>query len=355
MKTVTVNASTKYNIYIGDNIFNKTTEYLSEVFPSGKIAVVTDDNVDRLYGDKLIKLLSAKYQTVKFVMEHGEKSKNITTYTALLNFLAENHLTRSDAILAFGGGVVGDLAGFAAATYLRGIKYLQMPTTLLAMVDSSVGGKTAIDLDAGKNLAGAFYQPAIVLCDYSLTKTLSDEIFTDGCAEIIKYALISDYDLYCHLNDFGKNFDMEYVISRCVQIKSDIVSADEFDGGIRQLLNYGHTVGHSIEALSNFSVTHGSAVAIGMAIVANASAESGLCPYSCYENTIKLINKFSLPTITNYNANQITRIMENDKKRKGNKITFVVPESLGKCILKTYPIEETENFIAPGLKHGGVL
>lgn len=350
MKTITVNVSRKYNIFIGDGIFDKTTEYLSKVYPAGKIAVVTDDNVDRLYGDKLIEMLSQKYQAVKFVMEHGEKSKNITTYASLLNFLAENHLTRTDAVLAFGGGVVGDLAGFAAATYLRGVKYLQIPTTLLAMVDSSVGGKTAIDLDAGKNLAGAFYQPDIVLCDYSLTKTLPEEIFTDGCAEIIKYALISDYDLYCHLNEFGKNFDMEYVISRCVEIKSDIVSADEFDSGVRQLLNYGHTVGHSIEALSNFSVAHGSAVASGMAIIAKAAAKKGLCPISCFEDTIKLINNFSLPTKTNYSAAEIANVVKKDKKRKGGKITFVLPEKTGKCVLKTFLIEETENFVASGLE-----
>ena len=350
MKTVTVNASKKYNIYIGNNVFDKTADYIAEVYPDGKIAVVTDDNVDRLYGDKLMKMLSAKYETVKFVMDSGEKSKNIKTYASLLNFLAENKLTRTDAVVAFGGGVVGDLAGFAAATYLRGVKYLQIPTTLLAMVDSSVGGKTAIDLDAGKNLAGAFYQPDIVLCDYTLTKTLSEEIFSDGCAEIIKYSLISDYDLYCHLNEFGKDFDMEYVISRCVQIKSDIVSADEFDSGARQLLNYGHTVGHAIEALSDFSVTHGSAVAAGMAIISKSSAESGLCPLSCYEDTVNLIKKFSLPAKTHYSANQITKVIENDKKRKGGKITFVAPEYLGKCILKTYSIEETESIVAAGLK-----
>ena len=350
MKTVTVNASKKYNIYIGDNLFNKITDYFAEVYPSGKIAVVTDDNVDRLYGDTIINLLSAKYETVKFVMEHGEKSKNIKTYSSLLNFLAENRLTRTDAIVAFGGGVVGDLAGFAAATYLRGIKYLQIPTTLLAMVDSSVGGKTAVDLDAGKNLAGAFYQPDIVICDYSFTKTLSKEIFSDGCAEIIKYALIKDYNLYSHLKEYGKNFDMEYVISRCVQIKSDIVSADEFDSGTRQLLNYGHTVGHAIEALSEFSITHGSAVSIGMAILSKSSAANGLTDHSCNEDTINLLNKFDLPTQTKYSASEIAKVIENDKKRKGNKITLVVPESLGKCILKTCFVEETKNFIAAGLK-----
>ncbi|MBQ3049164.1 MAG: 3-dehydroquinate synthase, partial [Oscillospiraceae bacterium] len=308
MKTVTVNASKKYNIYIGDNLFDNIPKYLAEVFPKGKICVVTDDNVDCLYGDNLMSLISGKYETVKFVIEHGEKSKNISTYASLLNFLAENHLTRSDAIVAFGGGVVGDLAGFAAATFLRGIKYLQIPTTLLAMVDSSVGGKTAIDLDAGKNLCGAFYQPDIVICDYSLTKTLSQEIFADGCAEIIKYALISDIDLYNHLIEKGKDFEREYVISRCVQIKSDIVAADEFDGAARQLLNYGHTVGHAIEALSNFGITHGSAVAVGMAIVARSCAASGICPIACTNDTLKLIEAFGLPTQTSFGSREIAGV-----------------------------------------------
>jgi len=350
MKTVSVNASKKYNIYIGDNLFSSVTDYLSKVFPEGKICVVTDDTVDGLYGDSLMNQLSGKYDTVKFVMKHGEKSKNISTYASLLNFLAQNHITRSDAILAFGGGVVGDLAGFAAATFLRGIKYLQIPTTLLAMVDSSVGGKTAIDLDAGKNLCGAFYQPEIVICDYSLTKTLSDEIFSDGCAEIIKYALISDYDLFCHLSEKGKDFDREYVITRCIEIKSEIVAADEFDGAVRQLLNYGHTIGHAIEALSDYKITHGSAVAAGMAIMAKTCEDKEICAPSCYEDTVSLIKAFDLPTSASYKSSEIASAILSDKKRKGANITLVLPEKTGKCVLKKFPIEEIENFILAGLK-----
>ena len=349
MKTVTVNASKKYNIFVGDSLFDKIPDYLSEVFPQGKICIVTDDIVDRLYGKQLVAMLRNKYETVKFVMEHGEKSKNISTYAALLNFLAENKLTRSDAVLAFGGGVVGDLAGFAAATFLRGIKYLQIPTTLLAMVDSSVGGKTAIDLDSGKNLCGAFYQPEIVICDYTLTNTLTEEFFADGCAEIIKYALIHDIALYRHLLEKGTSFDREYVISRCVEIKSEIVEADEFDGATRQLLNYGHTVGHAIEALSNFGITHGNAVAAGMAIVARSCAKSGLCSDECVSDTLKLIKAFGLPDNTVFTAAEIARVIENDKKRKGGTITLVVPEKTGSCTLKKYPIEEIATFVAAGL------
>lgn len=349
MKTVTVNASKKYKIYVGDSLFDSIPKLISEVFPQGKICIVTDDIVDGLYGKNLENLLNAKYETVKFVMEHGEKSKNISTYASLLNFLAEKKLSRSDAILAFGGGVVGDLAGFAAATYLRGIKYLQVPTTLLAMVDSSVGGKTAIDLDAGKNLCGAFYQPEIVICDYSLTKTLTDEFFADGCAEIIKYALIRDIKLYRHLLEKGKNFDREYVISRCVEIKSEIVAADEFDGAIRQLLNYGHTVGHAIEALSNYGITHGNAVAAGMAIVARSCGKTDLCDEECVTDTLNLIKVFGLPEYTDFSATKIAEVIENDKKRKGSTITVVVPETTGKCTLKKYPIKTIADFVAAGL------
>ena len=349
MKTITVNASKKYNIYIGEGILDNTPELLSHILPSGKVCIVTDDNVDRLYGDRLETLIKAKYETVKFVMESGEKSKNILTYNSLLNFLAENKLTRADAIIAFGGGVVGDLAGFAAATYLRGIGYIQIPTTLLAMVDSSVGGKTAIDLDAGKNLCGAFYQPHIVICDYSLTKTLSKDIFADGCAEIIKYALIRDNDLFCHLKEKGEDFDREWVISRCIQIKSDIVEQDEFEGGIRQLLNFGHTVGHAIEKLSDFGITHGSAVAAGMAIIARACANKGILDYTTLSDTLELIKEFSLPVNTMFNGLEITSVIQNDKKRSGDMITLVLPEKIGKCILKKFPINEIADFIRAGL------
>ena len=349
MNTITVNASKKYNIYIGDGILDNTPELLPDILPSGKVCIVTDDNVDRLYGDRLQSLVKDKYQTFKFVMKSGEKSKNILTYTSLLNFLAENKLTRTDAIIAFGGGIVGDLAGFAAATYLRGIGYVQIPTTLLAMVDSSVGGKTAIDLDAGKNLCGAFYQPDIVICDYSLTKTLSKEIFADGCAEIIKYALIRDYGLFCHLKENGEDFDRQQVISKCVQIKSDIVGADEFEGGTRQLLNYGHTVGHAIEKLSNYSVTHGSAVAAGMAIISRACANKGILDVSTLNDTLELIKEFSLPVNTMFNSLEITSVIQNDKKRNGDKITLVLPEKTGKCILKKFPVNEIADFLRAGL------
>ena len=191
----------------------------------------------------------------------------------LLNFLAENKLTRSDALIALGGGVVGDLTGFAAATYLRGIDYIQIPTTLLAAVDSSVGGKTAIDLPSGKNLVGAFYQPKLVLCDTDTLNTLPEDIFRDGCAEVIKYGVLYDAELFAHLDESGLSFDREAVIARCVELKRDVVAEDEFDRGKRQKLNLGHTIGHGIEACSGYGISHGKAVAMGMTIITKTPAK----------------------------------------------------------------------------------
>jgi 3-dehydroquinate synthase len=221
-------------------------------------------------------------------MEHGEKSKNSVTYINLLNFLAENHITRTDALLALGGGVVGDLTGFAAATFLRGIKFIQCPTTLLAMVDSSVGGKTAIDLECGKNLAGAFYQPSVVICDITTLDTLSEKIFYDGCAEVIKYGVIASEELFEICRDGFKD-NIEEIIYRCVSIKRDIVMEDEFDTGMRQLLNFGHTIGHGIEACSKYYITHGTAVAIGMVLITKAAVKMNMCNEEVLVRLEKLI------------------------------------------------------------------
>ena len=351
MKTININVSKSYNVEIGSGILKNIGDYAKKVLKSpSKIAVVTDDIVDKLYSASVCNNLKENgFEVIKFVMEHGEKSKNSVTYINLLNFLAENHMTRTDALLALGGGVVGDLTGFAAATYLRGIRFFQCPTTLLAMVDSSVGGKTAIDLECGKNLVGAFYQPEIVVCDYNTLKTLPDEVFTDGCSEVIKYGAILDKELFDHLKEHIKAFDTEYVIAKCVDLKRMTVTEDEFDHGIRQLLNFGHTLGHSVEALSEYNVSHGKAVAIGMCLISKASAEKNLCDMSCYEEIKKLIADFNLPTETSYSKKELFNVTENDKKRKGNSITIVVPEKIGKCVLKKMEISDFYEFIELGI------
>ena len=268
---------------------------------------------------------------------------------SLLIFLAENNITRNDCIVALGGGVVGDLSGFAAATYLRGIDYVQVPTPLLAMVDSSVGGKTAIDLPAGKNLCGAFYQPAFVLCDTQTLSTLPEDIFRDGCSEIIKYAVLFDQALFAHLQENGIAFDRESVISRCVEMKRDVVAADEFDRGARMKLNLGHTVGHGIEAGSNFTVTHGKAVAIGMAIVARAASKSELCSVDTADAIIRLLQVFGLTVITNFPSIELADAAMHDKKRSGDTIHLIVPRAIGQCDILPIETLELKSFIEAGL------
>ena len=241
MKTVEVDAAVRYNVVIDKGILPKSGDMIKEVTSAERVAVITDDTVDKLYSDVVMKSLSdAGFETFKFVFPHGEKSKNISTFSSILEFLAEIGLTRTDALVALGGGVVGDVAGFAAASYLRGIDFIQIPTTLLACVDSSVGGKTAIDLKAGKNLAGAFYQPKLVIADFETLSTLTDGIFADGMAEVIKYGVIFDKAFFEFLRDNEAKDNLEYVITRCVELKRDIVNADEKEKGVRALLNFGH-------------------------------------------------------------------------------------------------------------------
>ena len=239
-KRVEVTASRSYAVEIGQGLLPQAGEKLRAVARTQKIAVITESNVAPLYLAPLRdSLTAAGFDVCDFVFPGGESSKNGETYLHILNFLAENRLTRTDMVVALGGGVTGDMAGFAAATYLRGVGFAQIPTTLLAAVDSSVGGKTAIDIPAGKNLAGCFYQPSLVLCDIDTLNTLPDPVFREGCAEVIKYGVLFDPQLFRHLEERGPDFDRAYVIARCVECKRDIVAADEFDTGARQLFRGG--------------------------------------------------------------------------------------------------------------------
>jgi 3-dehydroquinate synthase len=226
---------------------------------------------------------------------------------------------------------------------------VQVPTTLLAAVDSSVGGKTAIDLPAGKNLCGAFYQPKLVLCDTDALNTLPEDIFRDGCAEVIKYGILYDPQLFAHLEKHGLAFDREYVITRCVELKKAVVMEDEFDTGNRQMLNFGHTIGHAIEALSEYQISHGKAVAIGMSIVAVASAKQKTCTQHTAQSILSLLKLFDLPTKTSYSAEQLKECALSDKKRTGSTITLIIPEEIGKCRIHSTPISQLQSFIEAGL------
>ena len=344
MKTITVSTSKRYDVIIGSGLLSNTGKMVASVIDPGKAAIVSDSNVWPIYGQSVANSLrDAGFETVHYIIPAGEESKCGSTYLQILSFLADNNLTRSDAIIAL------DIAGFVAATFLRGIAFIQIPTTLLAMVDSSVGGKTAIDLPAGKNLVGCFYQPRLVICNIDALNTLTADVFRDGCAEVIKYSVLYDPELFCHLTEKGLDFDREYVIARCIAHKADVVKEDEFDTGVRMRLNLGHTVGHGIEAQSNFSISHGKAVAIGMAIVARAAAKQGFCSRQLCDSICALIQKFCLPTTTQFTAQQIFVSALSDKKRAGGIVNLIIPREIGQCDIIPTPVSEIESFIKAGM------
>lgn len=336
-KKVHVNVSRSYDIVIGDNLLSSLGEYVGFLFGNCRLALLTDSNVNAIYGNEIVENLSkCGFDVFKYVIPAGEESKTAENMLAFLNFMAENRLTRSDALIAFGGGVVGDLGGLSASLYLRGIPYIQVPTTLLAAVDSSVGGKTAIDIPAGKNLVGAFYQPHLVCCDTKLMDTLHPDIYRDGCAEIIKYGVILDKSLYDVLQN--TSFDRIEVVSRCVEIKRDVVQEDEFDNGKRGLLNFGHTFGHAIEKLSDFTVSHGAAVAKGMVIAARIAP---LCGFANIEKEIvELLERYNFDLTCPYSAEQLYDVVLSDKKRRGDNLTLVLPRAIGNCELATMSISD---------------
>ena len=345
MKTIHINASKSYDVLIGCNLLENIGQQLLYTLKKAcKIAIISDSNVFPIYGSVVSKSLSdAGFQVVTYTFPAGEASKTAATYLEILNFLAENQLTRADAVLALGGGVTGDMTGFAAATYLRGISYIQVPTSLLAMVDSSVGGKTAIDLPTGKNLVGAFYQPCLVICDLGTLDTLPEAVFCDGCAEVIKYGVLYDENLFAHLESEGLAFDRETIISRCIELKRNVVAEDEFDNGTRQKLNLGHTIGHGVEAQSNFTITHGQAVAIGMAIISKS------CCSSIYDRLVDVLKKFQLPTTTNFTAKQLSTNALADKKRSGGTVNLIIPKCIGECMILPTSVEALESLIEEGL------
>lgn len=344
MTTIQVNASKSYDILIGHGILDSIGREAKKLGKAEKVCIVSETTVWPLYGKGVqTSLEQAGFSVTTFVFPSGEASKNGQTFLELLNHLAEICLSRSDLIVALGGGVVGDLAGFAAASFLRGIRFIQVPTTLLAAVDSSVGGKTAIDLPAGKNLAGAFCQPSLVLCDIDTLDTLPPAIFRDGCAEVIKYAVLYDAPLFGYLQQAGISFDRELVIALCVQLKRDVVHADEFDTGARMKLNLGHTFGHAVEAESRFALSHGKAVAIGMALICRAARIP-----DC-DRILALLEQFGLPTKTQYTPEQLLPHLLSDKKRSGSTVNLIVPRAIGDCAIVPTPVEDLKTILKAGL------
>lgn len=336
-------------IYMERGLLKRAGALAAGLLPVGKAAILADDTVNALWGDALEKSLAeAGWRAYRYAFASGEANKTLDTYGRMLEFLARCGLTRSDTVFALGGGVTGDLAGFAAATYLRGVNLVQVPTTLLACVDSSVGGKTAVDLPAGKNLAGAFYPPHAVLIDPDLLATLPDRTYFEGEAEVVKYAAIQDAGILPLLSEPRAN-EME-IIRRCVSIKREIVATDERDTGARQILNFGHTFGHAAEKWSGYEYSHGAAVSIGMAIMARACAEAGLCERSEAQRLLDALRLLSLPVSTAAPAQELAKILRADKKRSGDGITLVLFRAVGRCELRKVSLAEAREMLERGWK-----
>ena len=341
MKTVQVKTGKAYEVLIERGLIDRVGACLLKLAQAKTAALIADDTVDALYGDRVERSLTeVGFRVARMSFPHGEQSKNLTTYATLLNFFTENQLTRSDTVVALGGGVTGDMAGFAAATYLRGIHVLQIPTTLLAMVDSSVGGKTGVDLPAGKNLVGAFHQPVGVLCDPDVLKTLPPEVFADGAAEAIKYGVLCDEPLFNLLATGAYADQMEEIIERCVTLKAAICEGDECDRGQRQLLNLGHTLGHAIERCSGYTLPHGHAVAVGMVYAMRIAVRMNLCEANCLPRLMGALNSNALPVDAPYPMETLACIARSDKKRAGDTLTFVLPRAIGRCELYPVPIDQ---------------
>ncbi len=342
MDQVHIKASREYDVLIGPGLIKRVGELTAQAVKPCKAAVITDDTVEGLYGKLVLESLKAAgFAPCLWSFPHGEQSKNMRTLSSALEWLGEMEISRSDLVVALGGGVPGDLAGFAAAVYCRGIPFAQIPTTLLSAVDASVGGKTAVDLPGGKNMAGAFHQPEIVLCDTDVIRALPAELKRDGLAEMLKYGVLCDPELFASLRTSAWENRMEEVIARCIAIKRDYVAGDEQDNGKRQFLNLGHTFGHAVELCSGFTLTHGQGVGVGMVMAAKAA---GIDPTPIEDACLAC----GLPIRVPYSAEQLAAAALHDKKRRGGKITLVLTEAIGKCVLKTVDVADLPAWFAKG-------
>ena len=350
MMTIHVTASRDYDVLVQPGLLDDAGVQIAQVLGMGRTAaIVAGETVAGLYAERLTASLTrAGFHVVMFTYPGGEHCKTLATYAALLDLLAAHRLSRSDLIVALGGGVTGDLAGFAAATYQRGIPFVQVPTTLLAAVDSSVGGKTAVNLTSGKNQVGCFYQPSLVLCDPETLHTLPPEEYRNGCAEVIKYAVLRSEAFFDELCAAPVSAQVEHVITACVGMKRDLVAADEFDRGSRQLLNLGHSFGHAVEKCSDYTVPHGCGVAIGMAIIARAAAKRGICTEDTCARIIALLRQYGLPTETDFTCDALTDAALSDKKIADGKLHLIVPERIGHCRIETIPAADIRAWLADG-------
>ncbi len=351
IQTISVRTSPSYDVLLGSGLHSVCGQILRPLLGDCRLAVITDSTVAPLFLKPVEQSLrDAGFSVVSYIFSAGESHKHLGTLSNILEFLGENHLTRSDCIVALGGGVCGDMAGCAAAVYLRGIRYVQLPTTLLSAVDSSVGGKTAIDLSVGKNLVGAFLQPAAVLCDTDCLHTLPPLWLADGASEAVKTGVLTGEALFSDLEQGHLESDPASVIAQCVAYKAGVVERDEKEQGERRLLNLGHTVGHAVELCSSFSIPHGHAVAAGLAIIARSGQRLGWTEEAAAQRICACLTRHRLPTTTDFSAEDLAEAALSDKKRAGDTITLVIPRGIGQCIQKTIPVSRLAAVIAAGLE-----
>jgi 3-dehydroquinate synthase len=359
MIPLTINTHHPYTVISKPGALANLGTICADILKPCKICVVTEDNVDILYADPVTDSLEqAGFCVHKIVFSPGEHTKSLISVGLLLDFLSEKEFTRSDVVIALGGGVIGDLSGFAASVYLRGIRYVQVPTTFLAAVDSSVGGKTGVNLASGKNLAGTFWQPTLVVFDPMTMDSLAHPMILDGLAETIKCGMIADKSILDYLNaspwhGLPSGRALYDFVQRCaigaIGVKQKLVEEDEKDLGQRQLLNFGHTIGHAIELSSRYTVSHGHAVAKGMAIVTRASMVKGWSKEDCLTPLVDLLQKFDFSLDVPYSAGTLAEIALRDKKRKGKTIHLVIPIRPGEGALKPIDVDDLTAFIETGL------
>ena len=323
-----------YPIYIENNLLERARELIPQAFSGRRIMIISDDHVYPLYGDTLKRQLSGDYECFHLVLPHGEATKSFQSLPGIYTAMLEAKISRSDAVIALGGGVIGDLAGFAAASFLRGVKFIQIPTSLLAQVDSSVGGKVAVDLPEGKNLVGAFYQPSLVLIDPAVLNTLPLRFVNDGMGEVIKYGCIKDESLFQALEGYGSfaalKGHLPEIVKRCVDIKRIVVEHDQFDTGERMLLNFGHTLGHTIEQYYQYGrESHGEAVSIGMYQLTLLSELEGLTEKGTAARILNMLNAYGLPFKSGLPMDALIGAIKLDKKNLENRLNIVLLHGIG--------------------------
>lgn len=342
---------TTYPLYIQRGQLDTIGQKIKESFPKSKVVIISDDKVFSIYGKRVEENIKAQGLTVNsIILDQGEKSKSLSTMQHVFDKLIEYETSRTDILVALGGGVVGDLTGFVASCYLRGVKYIQVPTSLLAQVDSSIGGKTAINLDQGKNLVGAFYHPSMVIIDAAVLETLDDENFACGMAEVIKTSLIMDKDLFEKLKEYNSRATIQPILSEvietCCKNKLYVVQQDEKDTGLRLTLNFGHTLGHALEKCDGVHIPHGHAVAIGMAVITQSSEKLGYTKKGTYDEIVELLKSFSLPyEMIDANIKEIFEFAKRDKKTFNAQLKLILLEEVGKCFIKPIALEESDEYL----------